>query len=364
MKLELPNHLRIPLLILGMISLVVGTLAGVARLGWPVPAFGSSQIVHHGILMVPAFFGAVIGLERAVAIGRLWAYAAPLLSGVGGVILIVGADPVIAKIFLCGGSIVFVAASCAVLNIQKALHNWILLMGAIGLLIGNLLLVFELHLRISVLWWMIFLVLTIAGERLELSRLVIRSDKKRQALAVLCMITFLGALLSAFDFNFGEFCVALGVLSIAVWLVSYDIARRTVFQTGLPRFTAVCMLCGYAWLFFSAFLLIMAYLELGDITRDAPYHALFLGFVFSMVLGHALIIFPAVTRLKIPYSAVFYLPLLFLHVTLVVRVFGNLGLMPEVYALGGLLNALSLAVFVATMVYSIFLGFRARTMRQ
>ena len=33
--------------------------------------------------MICGFFGVVIGLERAVAIGRWWAYAGPLLAGLG-----------------------------------------------------------------------------------------------------------------------------------------------------------------------------------------------------------------------------------------------------------------------------------------
>jgi hypothetical protein len=37
----------------------------------------------HGPLMICGFFGVVISIERAVAIGRLWAYTAPLLAGLG-----------------------------------------------------------------------------------------------------------------------------------------------------------------------------------------------------------------------------------------------------------------------------------------
>ncbi len=360
MKPEVTNHLRIPLLILGMLSLVFGTLAGVARLGWSVPEIALPLIPHHGVLMIPAFFGAVIGLERAVAIGRLWAYAAPLFSGLGGVLLISSAEPGLPLLMLTLGSLIFVAASITVLTIQNALHNWILFIGSLGLVAGNLLLVLGLELKLSVLWWIVFLVLTIAGERLELSRLAIRSDTKRQMLAILCVATFAGAILSVVKFNPGELLVAFGVLAIALWLISYDIARRTIYQKALPRFTAICMLSGYVWLITCALLLMLVNLEMVNLTRDAPYHALFLGFVFSMVLGHALIIFPAVTRLKIPYSPVFYLPLIVLHATLVVRVSGVFLKKPEIYTLGVLFNAIALAIFIATMLYAIGLGLSRR----
>ncbi len=37
--------------------------------------------------MIAAFFGTVISLERAVAIGHGWAYSAPLAAGTGGHIM-------------------------------------------------------------------------------------------------------------------------------------------------------------------------------------------------------------------------------------------------------------------------------------
>ena len=42
-------------------------------------------------------------------------------------------------------------------------------------------------------------------------------------------------------------------------------------------------------------------------------HALFLGFVISIVFGHAPVILPAVLRVPLPYRSVFYRPLAMLH---------------------------------------------------
>lgn len=61
---------RFPILFLGMVSLIIGILAGIGRLGTLVPQVALQQVAHHGVLMIPAFFGTVIGLERAVAIGQ------------------------------------------------------------------------------------------------------------------------------------------------------------------------------------------------------------------------------------------------------------------------------------------------------
>ena len=71
----MPPLARLPLLILGFLGLFAGTGAGLARLGWSVPDLAASASALHGPLMICGFFGVVISLERAVAIGRLWAYA-------------------------------------------------------------------------------------------------------------------------------------------------------------------------------------------------------------------------------------------------------------------------------------------------
>lgn len=74
---------RVPLLMLGMLSLVGGVLAGLARLDWNTPVPAASAAGWHGALMISAFLGTVISLERAVALGRGWAYLAPAAAGLG-----------------------------------------------------------------------------------------------------------------------------------------------------------------------------------------------------------------------------------------------------------------------------------------
>lgn len=347
---------RYPILILGMLSLVFGVLAGLARLGLAVPHVALQQTAQHGVLMIPAFFGTVIGLERAVAIGQRWAYLAPLSTGAAGIALLAGAPPAIGLALLTIGSLLFLIASIKVLRIQQAVHNWILLGGAGGLCIGNLLLLTSQTVSQVLYWWIAFLVLTIAGERLELSRLVIRDQRKRLGLAWLSVIPLAGAAVGTFNPTFGMTLLALGLAGIGAWLLLFDIARRTVRLTGLTRFTAVCMLAGYGWLLLSALLFLGMAMGWGGISRDAPLHAIFLGFVFSMVIGHALIIFPAVTRLKIPYSPAFYFPLLLLQLSLLLRIVGGLGGNADFLIQGGILNAVTLALFILTLVWSILRG--------
>src|SRR5690242_17601442 len=81
---------RLLLLAFGMLSLLGGVLAGLARLAWEVPTLAGAQAGQHGALMISAFFGTVISLERAVAVGRAWAYLGPAAAGLGGVLLLAG----------------------------------------------------------------------------------------------------------------------------------------------------------------------------------------------------------------------------------------------------------------------------------
>lgn len=62
---------RLPLLALGMLALVAGVAGGLARLGGHALLPGAAA-AWHGPLMVGAFFGTVIALERAVALGARW----------------------------------------------------------------------------------------------------------------------------------------------------------------------------------------------------------------------------------------------------------------------------------------------------
>jgi hypothetical protein len=124
----------------------------------------------------------------------------------------------------------------------------------------------------------------------------------------------------------------------------------------LTRFVALCLLAGYAWLAFGGLLGAAGAFSVGQPWRDAALHAVFLGFVFSMVIGHAPIIFPAVMRVKIPYHWALYLPLLALHLSLLARAASVLcGVWPLRQA-AGIANALALLLFILTLLASLLRG--------
>jgi hypothetical protein len=78
---------QLPLMVLAMAALLLGLWSGLLRLGWTWNGIGSHLPAIHGALMIGSFLGTLISLERAVAVDRRWAYAAPMLTGLGGVAL-------------------------------------------------------------------------------------------------------------------------------------------------------------------------------------------------------------------------------------------------------------------------------------
>jgi hypothetical protein len=146
------------------------------------------------------------------------------------------------------------------------------------------------------------------------------------------------------------------LLALALWLLRQDIARRTVRDKGLTRFIAVCLLSGYAWLALAGAIMLGAGLAPGSAAYDAALHALMLGFVFSMVFGHAPIIFPAVLRVAVPYHPLFYAPLVLLHLSLAVRLAGDAAVSFEWRSMGGLLNAVALLAFILNTIAAVVRG--------
>jgi hypothetical protein len=114
---------RLPLLLLGFVALIVGTGAGLARLAWTMPSAMAQAAGWHGPLMVCGFFGVVISLERAVAVGRQWAYAAPLLAGLGTALALHGGSAW-APWFYLAASGVLLLATLSVLQRQREGTRW------------------------------------------------------------------------------------------------------------------------------------------------------------------------------------------------------------------------------------------------
>ncbi len=349
---------RLPLLFLAILALLAGIWAGWLRIGWAWPNPQVMLPAAHGPLMVSAFLGAVISLERAVALRRRVAYLPPLLAGLGGLALITGLSWTLAAWLLLAAAVGLAVVFAIIVRQHPAAYTVTMAAGAVAWLVGNGLLAAGRPVYAAVPWWVAFLVLTIAGERLELSR-VLRLSPRVINLFIISAAVFLGGVaLTLVAYTEGTQFAGLGLLLLAVWLLRYDLARRNIRQRGLTRFIAVCLFSGYVWLAAGGALWLVVGGAVAGPLYDAMLHALFLGFVFAMIFGHAPLIFPSVLGWPMAYLPAFYAPLIVLHGSLALRVAGDLFGQMALRRWGGLLNGVALLLFLATTIAALVIGAR------
>lgn len=340
---------RLPLLALALGLLLAALWAGLIRLGWGWPPLLAPLPMAHGPLMVGGFLGTLIGLERAVALDRRWGYGAPLLAGIGAILTAAGITPW-GPLLLTLGSLILVATTGVVVRIHPAIHTAVLALAAATWAVGNALWLLGQTIPQVVVWWAGFLVLTIAGERLELSRFLRPPAWVKWSFVAVAGVMLLGMGLAAVTYPLGMRVTGLGWLLMAIWLLRVDIARRRVRAGGQARYMALALLAGYVWLSLAGIMAILYGGIMAGPRYDALLHALFVGFVLSMIFAHALIIFPVVLSAALPYHPRFYAHLILLHATLILRVAGDLLPWWPGRLWGGLLNVVTLLLFLASTV--------------
>lgn len=344
-------RIRFPLMSLGMLALLAGLWTGILRLGLNVPEIRPGLLLFHGPLMICGFLGTVIGLERAVALERPWGYLAPLLAGLGSVVIIFTARYGLGRNLITAGSLVLVIIFIEILKKQLAPFTVTMALGALSWFVGNIFWLTGSPVAAVVPWWAGFLILTIGGERLDLSRLLAPTSQSYVVFFSAIAVFIAGMVLRPYYPAGGTELFGIGMLALTGWLVTHDIATKTVRQKGLTRFVAVCLLTGYFWLGVSGlFAFFGGELAAGSPAYDAALHALFLGFVFVMIFGHAPIIFPAVLQIPVLYTPLFYVHLALLEISLAARIYGDLAAVPEAVKAGGLLNVASLLLFLLNTV--------------
>ncbi len=350
---DIKFRIRFPLLAMGMISLITGIWIGLQRIGWSLPVLDVNWVFIHGPLMICGFLGTVIGMERAVAQNKLFFFLGPLFTGLGAILMLVSDSTSLSALFIVLGSIVLIANFIVVLIKFPSMHTSVMAIGALLFFVGNVLWFFGLPIPNIVMWWMGFLVLTIAGERLELSRLLQLSKPVKIFFNLNVLIFLAGVIITTFNFSAGIKISGVGMLLLAYWLLQYDMARKSIKVQGQHRFIAVALIVGFVWLGIGGILSLFFGNVQAGLHYDAILHAVFIGFVFSMIMGHAPIIFPAILRVVMEFKNRFYIHLGLLHVALLLRLISDISEWPEGRTWGGLFNGLAILLFLINTVTSI-----------
>lgn len=341
------RRVRVLVLLFAVGALIAGVLSGLYRLGIGVPTLAPA-IAAHGPLMISGFLGTVISLERAIALQSRAALLAPAMSALATALVFTGI-PAAAAAMLLVAPLCLAVVSAAIVRRQRALHTMLLAGAPLAWLAGNALYVAGFPPDAATSWWFCFLVLTIAAERLELTRLGRRNALATPLLIVALSGTVAGAALMIDGSATAHVVFGCALVAAAAWLAAFDLARRTVRMPGLARFVAVALLGGYFWLAVGGGAWIVAPAMPG--LRDAAIHAFALGFVISMIFAHAPIVVPIIAKRPVAFTRAFYIPLGLLHASLVVRVLLGASLF-ECRQAGAVLNAVAIALFAIILMHA------------
>jgi len=352
-----PLHIRFVFLALAGLSLIIALWSGLTRLEWELPKPDADFDSLHGPLMTIGFLGTLIGLERAAALNRWWVYGIPLFSVISiGALLVDAPLPVIALPAILA-ALLLTLFFAALYRRQPAEHFVVMTLSAAALCIGNAVWFAEAPLSQVVPWWTGFLVLTIAGERLELSRLRRPPSFVRVQFRMTVAIVMVGLTISIFSLFLGVRIAGAGLMALALWLLRYDLAWQNLGQPGLPRFMARCLIVGYLWLAAGGvmWLAFAPFFAAGPV-YDAMLHTIFVGFVFSMIFAHGPIILPTITGMKLPFQNLFYLHAALLHAGLLLRIAGDFDLIASGRKWGGALNVLAILLFILNNIRAVKLA--------
>lgn len=352
---------RAPLLALALVALFAGLWGGLLLLGLSLPSGLSTAGEVHGPLMALGFLGTLVSLERAVALGRWWSYAAPLAAGLGALAALASPAGSLGPALMTFAGLVLLAAHGVLQRMAPSAHNAIMGLGALAWCAAAVLWLTGADVSRFAPLLAGFLVLTIVGERLELTRTVRLPARARGLLVIAVAVFCAGLAVSVPAETTGVRIAGVGLLGQALWLARYDVARRTVRIGGVTRFMACALLAGYVWLAVAGVLWTgYASMTGGGPAYDAQLHAVFLGFVMSMVFAHAPVIVPAVLRVSLPFHRDFYAHLALLHASLALRLLGgdlagNLG----AWQWGGVLNEVAILLFLAVTATAVLHARRA-----
>ncbi|MGV0790946.1 hypothetical protein [Mycolicibacterium sp. XJ1819] len=343
---------RAVLLVPGGVALLAGLDAGLLRLGLPAPVETTRLAEVHGVVLVLGFVGTVVAVERAVASGQRWCYLAPALLGLGGVALTTPAPRRVADLALLAGAALLVAVYVPLW--RRNFDPAVVVQAAGAVLATGAALLWAAGVPVPDLmgWLAGFLILTIAGERLELARVTMAGTRAEALLGAAAAMVVAGALAQLLWPTTGYMLLGTGVLAVVCWLVRFDVARRTVHATGLPRYMAVCLLAGYVWLAVPGLVWLLAGPVRSGGGYDAITHAVMLGFVLSMIMAHAPVILPAVLRRPLPYTPAMYVPVALLHASLLLRVVADVRGPDVAVQAGGVLNVSAVLAFLAIAVHA------------
>ena len=276
---------------LGGACLLAGLDAALLRLGARVPVGGAALAALYAPVMLVGFLGAVIALERAVAVGEAWALLAPAGGASGCLALVAGVPEPAGQVLAFLGALVLCAIYVRLHRRAASISVDIGAMGAIALTGGDLLWLRGAAVEACVPLWLLFPVLALVGARLEPapdSSGAVPGTLVQEAVRAVSAAALLGACLLGVTGG-ARLLIGLALLALAAVMIRDDAARRAVRATGAARLAAAWALAGHLWLAVAGLVWSLGPLDAasgaGSGTYDILVRAIVLGYALSMIMA-------------------------------------------------------------------------------
>jgi len=329
-----------------ILALITGLLAGLSKLGWNFPVGDLTGI--HGLIMVGGFLGTIICFEKTAPLENRRHLLFPIVSGLSVLFMVVG-NITVALILQLVASLGLISAYFQWSKKTKEPYYQIMMIGSLAWLIATAGILAGRAVPLVIHWWMAFVLFTIVGERMELTRFLPLKKTNRSMLFIFLFL-FLAGIFMPYH-SYGKLVLGLALMLAGAWLLRFDIVRFSINKTGQHRYIAILLLVGYVWLLVSGILIM-----LGSTIPNQygiTVHTFFLGFTFSMIFAHGPIILPGLIKKNIKiYSRSLYLWITGFHLTLLMRIVSDIMGNAEILRYSGLLNAIFILIFFGNLMYN------------
>lgn len=361
-------------IVLLLLGITVGALRLMVLHGIVGTAWLATLYIHHGELMIFGFLAPLILTERYVgsqtlklpAPIHLLPYTATLGGAAKAASWLLGLP-----LLNVAGSVLVALAAALYLYLLHVLARHtaqaapfrLMAVGGFMLLVSALLTLWHSPVQnmAMTLALLAFPILTILGERVELTRILAPALSRLAPLAlVLSSVAFGLALVHVLLWRHPALLLtaALCLLAMAAPLA---VGERPLYRRGGPplkRYLARHLLVAYGWFIIGLITLAFYALAPSHSLFDAASHSLALGFVFTMILGHGPVIVPALLGRMVDAERLNPAPLVLLTAGNVLRIGGYLLREAGIYlpwAMGWswLLTLLAIVVFGLTLKRSL-----------
>lgn len=203
-----------------------------------------------------------------------------------------------------------------------------------------------------------FPIAVIAVERLEMSFLIKKTGSRLVLIGLIgwCLLWNALSWRGIPNLSVMGFITLLLVASIAFYDATLRVAQKQI--DGIHKFLRSALMLSYVWLFLAGLTMTASSQISSAIFKDVLFHLIGLGFIFTMILGHAPLILSA-TLGELSSKRIPLIPFILFQLGTLLRILGDFALMKSVPFwqwtgwISGLIHMISFFGYIATLLFYI-----------